>query len=105
MQKENWATKDPMGRHVQESSRRTVVTNSQKPERMEYIHRTSVKATSLGTAHLVIKHSSSLWFHQEAVALMGLTRLIYLFIEYDELMGKTSSRYGENEECSLLHIT
>jgi hypothetical protein len=37
-QKENWATEDAMGRHVQESSRRTVVTNSQKPARKEYAH-------------------------------------------------------------------
>ena len=43
-QKENLATEDPMGRHVQESSSRTVVTNSQKPARMEYT-RTFVKAT------------------------------------------------------------
>jgi hypothetical protein len=34
-QQENWATADPMGRHVQESSRRTLATNSQKQERME----------------------------------------------------------------------
>jgi hypothetical protein len=75
-QNENWATEDPMGRHVQESSRRTMVTNSQNPTSMEQINTTSVKATCLGTAHLVIKHSRSPWFHQEAVALMGLIRLI-----------------------------
>jgi hypothetical protein len=46
-QKGNWATKDPMRRHVQESSRRTVITSSQKPERVELTHTMSVKATSL----------------------------------------------------------
>jgi hypothetical protein len=34
-QKENWVTEDLMGRHVKESSRRTMVMNSQKPERLE----------------------------------------------------------------------
>jgi hypothetical protein len=72
-QKEKGATEDTMGRHVQEDSRRKMVTNSQKPARMEYTH-TSVKGTSIGIAHLVIKHSSSPCFHQEAVALMGLIR-------------------------------
>jgi hypothetical protein len=41
---------------------------------------TSVKATSLGLAQLVIQRTSSPWFHQEAVALMGLITFIYLFI-------------------------
>jgi hypothetical protein len=40
----------------------------------------SVNVTSLGIAHLVIKHSISPWFHQQAVALVGLMRLIYLLI-------------------------
>ena len=35
-QKENSATKDPIGKHVQESSRRTIVTNCQKSARIEY---------------------------------------------------------------------
>jgi hypothetical protein len=30
----------------------------------------SVNATSLGIAHLVIRHTSSPWFYQQAVALM-----------------------------------
>ena len=34
-QKENWNTEDLKGRHVQDSSRWTVVTNRQTPERME----------------------------------------------------------------------
>jgi hypothetical protein len=33
--KKNWVTEHPMGRHVQEGSRRTMVENSQKPERIE----------------------------------------------------------------------
>jgi hypothetical protein len=78
---ENGAPKTPMGRHVQESSRRKIATtNSQKPVRIEYTHTTSVKTTSLGLAQLVIKHSRSPWFHQKAVALVGLIRLIYLFM-------------------------
>jgi hypothetical protein len=71
-QKEKDATEDPRGRHVQESSKRTMVTNSQKPARMEYTQTTSVKATSLGIAHSVIKHSNSSCFHHEAPALIGL---------------------------------
>jgi hypothetical protein len=38
------------------------------------------KSTSLGTAHLVIKHSNSLWFHQKAVGFMGIIRIICSFI-------------------------
>lgn len=76
---ENGASKDPMGRHVEESSRRKMgTTNSQKPVRMEYTHTTSVKTTSLGLAHLTIKPSRSPWFHQKAVVLVGLVWLIYL---------------------------
>lgn len=33
--KEKWVTEDAMGRHVQQGSRRAMVKNSQKPERME----------------------------------------------------------------------
>jgi hypothetical protein len=56
-----------------------MVTNSQKSVQMEYTRTASVKVTSLGIAHLVIKHLSSPWFHLEAVALMGLLGLfIYL---------------------------
>ena len=51
-QKENWSTEEPMGRHVQDGCRRTVVTNIQYPVRMEYIHTTSAKVTFLGTAQL-----------------------------------------------------
>jgi hypothetical protein len=40
----------------------------------------SVSVTSLGIAYLLEKHSTSPWFDQEAVALMGLIRFIYLFI-------------------------
>jgi hypothetical protein len=39
--KENWATEDPMGRHVEGGSRSTVVTDSQKPEPVEQIHTNS----------------------------------------------------------------
>ena len=39
-QKENWETEDSIGRHCQESSRRTVVTNSPTLERMAWIHTT-----------------------------------------------------------------
>ena len=77
-QKENWVTEDLMGIQVQESSR-TVVRNNQKLVGMEYIHTISVNAASLGISHLVIKHLSSLRFHQVASALMGLVRLVYLF--------------------------
>jgi hypothetical protein len=52
----------------------------QKLVQMEDMHTTSVKATSLGKANLLIKQLSSPWFHQEANALMGLIRLIYLFL-------------------------
>jgi len=38
------------------------------------------KSTSLGTAHLVIKLSNSLWFHQKAVGFMGIIRIICSFI-------------------------
>jgi hypothetical protein len=80
--KENWATEDPTGRHVQGTGRRTMVTNSQKPARMEYIYTTSVKETSLEIAHLVMVQFCSPCFHQQAVALLRLIRLIYLFIIY-----------------------
>lgn len=81
----NWlkkgrATEDMMGRHVQRSSRRSVVTNSQKPGRLGYTHTASVKATSLGIAHLGAEHPNSRWFHQEPVAVMGLVGLVYLFM-------------------------
>ena len=79
-QKKNGATEDLAGKHVQECSRRAVVTKSQKLERMEYTQITSVKATSLGLAQLKIQRTSSPWFHQEAVALIGLNTFIYLFI-------------------------
>jgi hypothetical protein len=45
---------------------------------MVYTHTIHVQAISLGIDHLVIKQSSSSGFHQEAVSLTGLTRLIYL---------------------------
>jgi hypothetical protein len=54
-QKKKRAAEDLMVRHVQECSRRTVVTKSQKLERMEYTHTTSVKATSLGIAELELR--------------------------------------------------
>jgi hypothetical protein len=75
-----WVTEDPMGRHTQESSMRIVVKNNQKPVGMECAHVTSIKATSLGLDCLVIKHWSSPWFYQEAIALIGISGLIYLFI-------------------------
>jgi hypothetical protein len=77
----NGAPKDPMGRHVQECSRRKMATtNIQKPVRMEYTHITSVKTTSIGLTHIVIKHSLSPWFHEKPVALVGLIGHIYLLI-------------------------
>jgi hypothetical protein len=80
---ENGAPKDPMGRHVPESSRRKMATtNSQKPARLEYTHTTSVKTTFLGLAHIVIKHSRSPWFHQKAVVIVGLIRLNYLLFSF-----------------------
>jgi hypothetical protein len=39
-----------------------------------------VNAPCLGIGHLVVKHCSLPWFHQTAVALLGLIRLIYLFV-------------------------
>ena len=54
--------------------------NIQKLVRMEYTHITSVKTTEIGLAHIVIKHSRSSWFYEKPVALVGLIRLIYLFI-------------------------
>jgi hypothetical protein len=45
--------------------------------------RAKTKATRLGTAHIVRGHPSSRWFHHQTVALLGLTRLIYLFIGVD----------------------
>jgi hypothetical protein len=81
MQKENSATEDPTGKHVQQRSR-TAVKNSQKSTRNEHTHTTHAKATSLGIAHLVTKHSSFLRYHQKAVALMKLNGLIYLFKQF-----------------------
>jgi hypothetical protein len=69
-------TEDSMGRHVQEYSSRTTVKEGQKSLRMVYTHTTHVEAISLGVDHLVIKQSSSPWFQQEAVSLIGLLRLI-----------------------------
>jgi len=39
----------------------------------------SVKATSLGIAHLVIKHSSSSYFEQKVLALIRSITFLYLF--------------------------
>jgi hypothetical protein len=63
-QNKNVATEDKMGMYVQESSKKTTITRSQKPLRMKYTHSTSVKATSPGISQLVVKHSRSPWFHQ-----------------------------------------
>lgn len=63
-QSKNVATEDQMGKYVQESSKKTTVTRSQKPVRMEHTHTTSVKATSPGISQPVVKHSRSPWFHQ-----------------------------------------
>jgi len=52
---------------------------AKKSARIQHIHTTHVKATYLGIAHLVTKHSSFLWYHQKAVALMRLNGLIYSF--------------------------
>jgi hypothetical protein len=41
-----------------------------------------VNESCLGIGHVVVKHWSSPWFHQRAVALAGLIRLIYLFIRH-----------------------
>jgi len=57
-----------------------VITNSQQLVQTGYTYTSSVKMISLGIAHLVIKHLSCPCFHQEAIILMGLIRLIYLFI-------------------------
>jgi hypothetical protein len=67
--KENGVTEDSMSRHVQEYCSRITVKKGQTSLRMAYTH------TTHGD-HLVIKQSSSPWFHQEAVSLIGLIRLI-----------------------------
>jgi hypothetical protein len=101
---ESGAPKNPIGRHVQESSgRKMATTNSQKPVRMEYTHTTSVKTTSLGLAHLVIKHSRSSWFHKKAVALVGLIGLIYLFI-YDFIYGFTFYASRVKDDTMLMCV-
>lgn len=51
-------SEDPMGRFVQESSRKPVIKSSNVPVRLKYIYETSAKATSLDIAHLVIQHSN-----------------------------------------------
>jgi hypothetical protein len=43
------------------------------------LHVPTVNVTSLGLAHLEIKDLSSPWFHQKAVALIGLIRLGLLY--------------------------
>jgi hypothetical protein len=68
---------DPMGRHAKECSSRTKVKKGQTPLRMEYTHTTYVRGISLGIDHLMIKQSSSPWFHQEPFSFMGLSRFIY----------------------------
>lgn len=78
--KEKGTTEDPKGRHVKEGCRGTKVTNSQKSVRMRYTHTTSLTATSLQIADLVIKKLSCPWFHEEAIALMELILLINLLI-------------------------
>ena len=75
-QKENSATEDPIGKHVQQSSRRTIDKNSQKSARIEHTYTTHAKVKSLGIAHLVTQHSSFLWYHQKTLALMALNGLI-----------------------------
>jgi hypothetical protein len=76
--------KTPMGRLVQENSRRSVVKKSLKLVRMEYTNVISAKVTSLEITHLVIKNNFRAfpWFHQEADVLMGLITCIYLFIYF-----------------------
>jgi hypothetical protein len=79
-QNKNVATEDQMGKFVKESSGKTTATRSQKPVRMEYTYKTSVKATSPGISQPVVKHSRSPWFNQQVVAFKALTRLIYFNI-------------------------
>jgi hypothetical protein len=67
-----------MGRHVQESSSKTVISNSQELVRMGYTYATSITMTTLEIAHLVIKYSSCPCFHQQTIAFMGLIELICL---------------------------
>jgi hypothetical protein len=55
--------------------------SANQPDRSEIIlHVPNVNATSLGTALPLIQRSSYPWLHKEAVFLLGLIRLIYLFI-------------------------
>jgi hypothetical protein len=49
---------------------------------MRYTHTTSLTATSLQTAHLVLKKLSSPCFHQEAIALMELIMPFIYLLSY-----------------------
>lgn len=49
-------------------------------ETVQVLNDPRVNALCLGIGHLVVKHCSCPWFHQRAVALVGLIRLLYLFV-------------------------
>ena len=82
---ENTALEDPIGRHVQKSSGRVMITNSQNWCEWSEFTPLSTKVPSLGVPQRVIKPPSSLWLRQEAIALMELIRLIYLFTKNRKL--------------------
>jgi hypothetical protein len=48
-------------------------------EALRALHDPRVNASCVGIGHLVVKHWSSPWFHERAVAVVGLTGLICLF--------------------------
>ena len=49
-------------------------------ETVRVLNDSRVNASCLGIGHLMVKHCSCPWFHQRAVALVGLIRLLHLFI-------------------------
>jgi hypothetical protein len=49
-------------------------------EALRVLHDPRVNASCVGIGHLVVNHWSLPWFHERAVALVGLTGLIYLFV-------------------------
>jgi hypothetical protein len=82
-QNKNVATEDPMGKYVQENIRKTTVTNSKKKKKTSAngVHTHKIgKSKVTRTFQVVVKHCRSPWFHQQAVALKGLTWLIYFYI-------------------------
>jgi len=68
------------------------VASDNLPDGSEIVLRvTDVNVTSHRIAHLVTEHLSCLRLHQQAIAVMGLIRLVYLFVYVQHNVGRDGS--------------